>query len=628
MKRPKPRRADESLEEWLEDWSRRVQLSRREFVKRTGKAAALGALIAGVPEALAACGPSQGQPEITKQAETITLAGDQEPDTLNGYIGSMMARTIVLGAAGAPLVRENDKPEFIAVAAESKPTVDNGGAKFVGTGTDRHLEVTFKIKPHNFHDGQPVTAEDYRFTWLLNMNKDFKSNARSQWAKLWDMKVVDSKTLVAVFMSESQALLAAQGQHPVLKDASEFAQFKDWKGKGAVVDPLYFTFGDLTAPVLPKHILGSIEPAKLEKDPFNRKPIYNGPYKVKEWVAGQQITLEANPDYFLGAPKIKNMVFKFVKDASVMIAGLKAGEIDVATQIGLDLDNKPELDPLKDRYTITLIPGTKWEHIDFNLDDPILNDPHVRRAIAYGVNRKQIIDNLLFGQSQIANAFIPDWHPYYEPNKDKVVKYNYDTAKAEKELQDAGYTKGADGIYAKAGKPLKLKFQTTPATLRKQTAQLIQSDLKKVGIQVDLDFVAAKTFFGQNPPGPLHGRNFQLGMYTWLASFDPNASNLYISSEIPTQANSWGGSNFPGYRGADDLLQKADFNADTVVNEKERIKAYGDVLKQWTTDLPVFPLFLRVSPMVARKELKNWRPTKTSAPETWNSYQWELPAKG
>ena len=63
-------------------------------------------------------------------------------------------------------------------------------------------------------------------------------------------------------------------------------------------------------------------------------------------------------------------------------------------------------------------------------------------------------------------------------------------------------------------------------------------------------------------------------------------------------------------------------------NNLERIKAYGDVLKQWTTDLPVFPLFLRVSPMVARKELKNWRSTKTSAPETWNSYQWELPAKG
>ncbi len=592
-------------------------------------------LLAGITAgavALTACGPGpSASPGITKQAETITLVGDQEPDTLNPFIGSMMARTIVMGAANTPLVRENDKPEFIAVGAESKPTIDNGGAKFVGTGTDRHLEVTYKIKQGmKWHDGPPVTAEDYRFTWLLNMNLQFPSNTRTDAEKLWDVKVVDDRSFVDIFMSEKQALQAAAGQHPVLKDVSEFAQYKDWAGKGPVVDPLYFAFGDLKEPgggVLPKHILGSIDPAKIGKDPFNRKPILNGPYRVKEWVAGQQITLEAVPDYFLGAPKIKNVVFKFLKDASVIIAGLKSGEVDVATQIGLDLDNKPELDPLSDRFTISLIPGTKWEHIDFNLDDPILSDIHVRKAIALGINRKQIIDNLLFGKSQIANAFIPDWHPYYQPNKDKVVTYKYDTQAAEKELQDGGYTKGADGIYAKGGKPLKLKFQTTPATLRKQTAQLIQADLKKVGIQLDLDFVPARAYFGQNPPGPLHGRNFQLGMYTWLASFDPAASDLYFSKQTPTKDNGWGGNNFPGYKGADSLLQKADQDADTVVNEKQRIKVYGDVLKQWTTDLPVFPLFLRVSPMVARKELVNWRPTKTSAPETWNIYQWELPAK-
>jgi peptide/nickel transport system substrate-binding protein len=310
-----------------------------------------------------------------------------------------------------------------------------------------------------------------------------------------------------------------------------------------------------------------------------------------------------------------------------MIAGLRTGELDVATQIGLDLDNNPELQPLADRFNIYTIPGTKWEHIDFNLDDPVTKDIHVRRAIAYGINRKTIIDNLLFGKSEIANAFIPDWHPYYKPNAAKVVKYTFDPAKAESELKEAGYTKGSDNIYAKGGTKLKVKLQTTGATLRKQTAQLIQSDLKKVGIDVELEFLTPKIFFGQSPPGPLHGRTFQLGMYTWLASFDPDAEALYLGSHTPTKANAWGGSNFPGYKGADDLIQQADLKAENVVDEAKRIKIYGDILQKWTTDLPVFPLFLRVSPMVARKDLKNFKPTRTSAPETWNSWEWEMPAK-
>jgi peptide/nickel transport system substrate-binding protein len=581
---------------------------------------------------LAACGPS-ASPGITKQAETITLGMQQEPDTLFVNIGSMMARTIVLGALYSPLVRENDKPEFIAWGAESKPTVQNGGAKFVGDGTAKHLEVTFKIKVQKWHDGTPVTADDARFGWELVLNPKFPANQRDTAEKLWDLTVVDSKTLVAKFMSEEQALKAAAvglaagspSGHPIMKDAKEFTDYKDWKGKGPVVDPLYFTFGDWL--LGPKAVLSAIKPEDMAKSSFANKPVYNGPYKLKEWVKGQQMTLEANPDYFQGAPKIKNMVFKFVKDASVFIAGLRAGELDVATQIGLDLDNKNELDPLQDRYNVYYIPGTKWEHIDFNLSNPALGDIHVRKAIAYGINRKAIVDNLLFGKSEVANAFIPDWHPFYKPNASKVVKYAYDPAKADQELKDAGYAKGSDGIYAKGGQKLALKLSTTDATLRKQTGELIRKDLEKMGIKADAEYLIARNFFAGAGRGPLSNRTYQLGMYTWLASYDPDSEGLYLGSRIPSASNGYTGSNYPGYSGADDLIRKADLTADIVVNEPERIKVYGDILKQWTTDLPVLPLFLRVSPMVARKDMKNFRPTKTSAPETWNCFEWELPAK-
>jgi peptide/nickel transport system substrate-binding protein len=573
--------------------------------------------------ALAACS-GEARPVITKQAATITLGIAQEPEILFAGIGTTMAQAEVLGAAQALLVGENHRAEFVPLAAGSKPTPKNGGARFVDSGTDKHLEVTFKIKPHNWQDGTPVTAEDARFGWLLFLDPKFPAGDRSLAEKLWDLQALDSKTIVAKFMSEAQALQASKGQHPVMKDVREFTDYREWSGRGPVVDPLYFTFGDF---LLPRHILKDIPADKISKSDFASKPVYNGAYRVKEWVKGQQITLEAQDSFFLGTPKIKNMVFKIFKDASAEIAALRAGTIDVATQIGLELDDKSELAPLSDRFNVLYIPGPQWEHIDFNLSDPVTKDIHVRRAIAYGTNRKQIVDNLLFGKSEIANAFIPDWHPYFKPNKDRVVRYPYDPAKAESELKEAGYRKGSDSFYAKDGKPLKVKLQTTRATLRKQTAQLIQNDLKRVGIDLEMEFLVAKDFIAQNPPGPLRGRTFQLGLYTWQGSFDPDAEALYLGKNTPSKENAWIGGNFPGYRGADDLIQQADLIAENVVDESKRIQLYGDVLKRWTTDLPVLPLFLRVSTIAARKELKNFKPPKHFVPETWNSWEWEMPIR-
>ena len=141
-----------------------------------------------------------------KPSDTVVLALQQEPDTLHWYVGSMMARTIVLRSVHMGCIGQNQKTEWIPLGCESVPTLENGGAKFVGEGADKHLEVTFKIrKGWRWTDGTPVTSKDPIYTWKLLMDPDFEIADRSAIEKIYDIVAVDDSSYVVKFLSLAQA---------------------------------------------------------------------------------------------------------------------------------------------------------------------------------------------------------------------------------------------------------------------------------------------------------------------------------------------------------------------------------------------------------------------------------------
>ena len=123
-----------------------------------------------------------------KAADTVVLALQQEPDTLHPLIGSMMARTIANSVANIGCMNQNEKAEWIAFGCEQVPTLENGGAKFVGEGADKHLEVTYKIKKGwRWTDGTPVTPKDVIYSWKLQMDPEFEIAARDAIEKINDI---------------------------------------------------------------------------------------------------------------------------------------------------------------------------------------------------------------------------------------------------------------------------------------------------------------------------------------------------------------------------------------------------------------------------------------------------------
>lgn len=150
--------------------------------------------------------------KVVGPKDTIVLAMSQEPDILNPFIGSMMARSLVTYMVWGSCVIQDNKAAWVPYLCESVPTLENGQAKFVGDGADKHLEATFKYKAGlKWQDGNPVKASDFIFGWKLYMNPKFPASDRTYAYKIYDVVAVDDRTFTLKFMSESQILQAAAG---------------------------------------------------------------------------------------------------------------------------------------------------------------------------------------------------------------------------------------------------------------------------------------------------------------------------------------------------------------------------------------------------------------------------------
>ncbi len=560
--------------------------------------------------------------------DTIVLAMQQEPDTLNPFIGSMMARTIVTQAIYPTCTTQDDKAQWVPILCESVPTLENGGAKYVGEGADKHLEATFKYKPGiKWHDGTPLKASDMVFGWKMYMNPKFAATDRSFAYKVYNVEAIDDLTFKVSWMSENQAHQAAAG---TLKGNVDFAAFKDDYGpnnmafndwKGPVIDPIYFSFDY----AMPEHILSKMNPEDIEKSDYSKNIIGDGPYKLKEWQPAQQLTIEAVPDHPL-KPKIKTVIFRFITDASAELAALQNGEVDGATQIGLEVDSSPDLDKLpKDQWRVDYTPGYQWEHIDLNVQTFPFNDINVRKALAYATNKQEIVDKLYYGKVKAADSWLPDFHWAY--GGDQLVRYEYNVDKAKELLKQSGWDCSASPC-KKDGKPLEFTLITTDRKDRQALAQVLQAQWKAAGFGVNLQFLYGRGLFATCSSGtdaPLNCRTYQAAMYTWISGDDPDVSTLYTCKSIPTKENGYAGQNTPGWcdKTFDQLSNQATGDAEIALTRSKRIPIIQQMQHIWTDQVPVIPLKANANVTVWSTHLKGATGVPTQYAETWNIFAWE-----
>jgi peptide/nickel transport system substrate-binding protein len=512
----------------------------------------------------------------------VVLLGQEPAELFPGFVSNLAVETDVETPMWCGLIGRDDNWKLFTDMALKLPTLKDGDWQLL---PNKKMKVTFKIKnTYRWHDGRPVTAED--FVWTLRMRKNPNTPVVSRF--------VDNKI-----------------DNVVSTSPYEFSFQYNEVYAYANLDP--FT-------LLPAHKLRPAynrNPAQIDKDPFGRAPVACGPYKLKSWSPGNFIELEAFGQYGgKDKAKIPNITFRFILDSTVMTANLIAGEGDATATSNLSLEQLAEIERRSGaQWNTHYKEGLVWEHIDFNMDNEWLKDKRVRQAIAHAVDREAIVQNLFAGRQPVAHTFFGPKHFAFNAN---VKKYAFDQTRARQLLAEAGFTAGAGGVLRDAqGRPFRMTIMTTSGNaVREQVEQIIKDQLKQVGIDLVIDNRPASVLFGQVTTQRTYPH---MVMYAWVSSPITHFRTIWHSKEIPTAANNFVGQNTPGYKNADvdRLLEQADQELD----EGKRAEILKRVQELWAEDLPSLPLYFRLELNVSRKSLKNYKPRGIGAP-TWNAEQW------
>lgn len=421
-----------------------------------------------------------------------------EPDNLNPFIGLLgqdyeiwhLNYDFLVGFDAKDL---SPKPEL----AESWQVSEDGKT------------WTFKIRQGvTWHDGEPLTAKDVAFTFNYIVENNLQTLAIYT-GGITGATAVDDATVEITTEQPKSNMLA------------------------------------MVVPIIPEHIWGKVGGEEAATTYQNEPPIVgSGPFQVVEWSKGKYIRLEANKDYWGGAPKIDELLFENYKSADTMTADLKQGAIDAAVEL-----------PQAQYPSVTStegVTGLKGTHFRFNelgmncydspdsMGNPVLLDTKFRQALNWAVDRQKIVDVAFFGQADMGSTLIVPYSDYHwEPAADQAYKYDPEQAKTQLDL--AGYedTDGDGFRETKDGKPLSLRLYVTNDSPENQTAaKLIAGWFKDIGLKINLKIVDAGVLLDAqyNYKGDTYAPDYDMFIWFWTYDVDPE---MMLGVPTPQQIEGW-----------------------------------------------------------------------------------------
>lgn len=538
-------------------------------------------LLPALALAAGSCRPAdratRAEPPRSRAANRIVVGMQQEPDKLNTMLNSMVAGTYINQTVHGYFAKYDDTMELVPELITEIPTVENGGISPDG------LTVSYRLRDGvRWHDGTPFTSADVSFTAEAILDPRHEMESRLPYDRIARVETPDPLTVVFHL------------REPYAPFVSELL---------------------VTNHLMPRHLLAEHVGTEFSKAPQHRAPVGVGPFRFDEWVTGSHLTVVRNDDYFRGPPGLDAITFRFIPDVNSLYLAFQAGEIDLLDNAEPDKHDRLRGMPGVD---VHVTPALMWEHLDMNLEDPILSDRSVRQAVQLAIDREEISEQVYGGHWPPAHGDVSPSLPWFNPEVERIVRH--DPEQARRLLDDAGWRVGEDGIRAKEGRRLTLSVSTTAGRqLRELTEQVLQQHLARVGIELEIENHNATAFFAPHESnGVLKRGRFQLGMYAWITSPDPTRHSLYHSSQIPPPS----GQNHPRYSSErmDALLEEGLRTIDPV----RRKAIYDEVQAVLARDVPMTPLVWRADIDATTSRFRNYRPNPTQIGDTWNAWEWAL----
>ncbi len=529
------------------------------------------------------------------ERERLTIGITQYPSTLHPNIDSMAAKFYVLGFMHRPITHFGTDWQLRCFLCLDLPDLAAGTAEEVARddGTTG-VKVTYTLHPEaRWGDGTPLTTADVAFTIEVGQHPESGVSNAELYRRIVGLEIHDDKT----FTIEDEKLTF-----------------------------LYPGINDLR--LLPEHL----ERPVFEADPatYRNRTLYDtdptnpglamGPYRIKSLETGAFVALERNPEWWGEPPAFDQIVIRTIENTAALEANLLSGEIDmIEGSLGLALDQATAFETRHgDRFEVFYKPGLIYEHIDFNLDNPILADRRVRHALIKAIDREQLTQQLFAGLQAVAHSNV---NPLDWVHTDDVPIYTEDLDAARALLDEAGWRELRGGIrHNEAGEPLRLSFMTTAGNrTRELVQQVLQSMWQRVGVDVRIQNEPARVFFGET----MTQRRFAaMAMYAWISSPELVPRTTLHSTQIPTAENAWSGQNYTGFRNErmDELIDAIEITLDRDAREG----LWHELQQLYATELPVIPLYFRADAHIWPRWLEGVEPPGHQASTSLEVENWRV----
>lgn len=435
--------------------------------------------------------------------------------------------------------------------------------------------IAFRLrKGVKWHDGAPFTSEDVLFTYRRMIDPNTPTAYAEDFKQVRRATAPDPYRFIVEYDKPFAPALASWGMH-----------------------------------VLPKHLLE--DHPDISRSPPNKKPVGTGPFRFVEWKTGERTVFDANPDYFEGRPYLSRVVTRVIPDPATTFLELKSGGIDMMNLTPLQYSRQTDTAQFRGSFRKYRYLSFGYTYLGFRLSHPLFSDRRVRQAFAHAVNKKEIIDGVLFGLGEEATGPYKPGTWAYNPD---VRRYPHDPGKAKALLAEAGWKDDdGDGVVEKGGRKFAFTVLTNAGNeSRAKTAAILQQNLAAVGVKMEIRTLEWSAFINEF----VDKRKFDAVILGWNIPQDPDQFDIWSSTKTgPKELN------FIGFASAevDRLLEEGRRTFDL----EQRKKAYFRIQEILADEQPYVFLYYPDALPVVHKRIRGIEPAPAGI--SHNFIKWYVP---
>ena len=490
----------------------------------------------------------------------------------------------------AGLSLQDDQGRLQPVLAGEVPSVENGLWRIAADG---RMETTWRVRPNAaWHDGTPLTSADLVFSAAVQRDRELPAFRDARFRFVDSVEALDERS---VLLRWSQPFIDADAM-----------------------------FG---SDLLPKHLLertySEAKVGLIDLPYWSTEFVGTGPYRLRDFVRGSHLLLEANEQYVLGRPRIDAIEVKFIADSNTLVANIMAGAVELTLGRSISVEQGVLI---RDRWRdgkigVALVNLLRVFPQFVNPDPPVVLDVRFRRALLHAIDRQEMVDTLQAGLTPVAHSFLnPGVSPYRHIEERDVVRYDFDLRRTAQLLEVLGYARGADGMFRDAAnQPLAVDVQVSASQeINVRSTFAVADYWQRSG-------VAARPVVEPTQMSGAERREYIAARPAFLLTrqeSDVGGLPRLHGSETPLPENNFVGGNTARYMNSEfDALLDRLF---TTVPRPERADVLRQIIHHISDQLIMLPLYYGAEPAAIGHRLVNVGVKPSGGTQAWNATEWDV----